>query len=119
MHANARKAAEVLTCAGRQDRFWFMHDKLFESQRRVQIGDWIGMAKESGMDLDLLKTCLASPDIANTWMADQKVAESYGIQGTPALFINGRFFNGAVPLDMLSQVIEEEIGRATATTPAR
>lgn len=111
MHPNAQKAAEVLTCAMRQDRFWFMHDKLFESQRRVQAGDWMGMARESGMDLEAMARCLESPDISNAWKADQKAAESYGITGTPALFVNGRLFNGAVSFDTLSAAIEEELGR--------
>jgi predicted DsbA family dithiol-disulfide isomerase len=111
MHSNAKKAAEVVTCAAKQDRFWPMHDKLFESLKRVQVGDWTGMAREADVNVDTLKACLESPDASKTWIEDQRVAESFGITGTPALFVNGRLFTGAVPYDTLSGAIEDELNR--------
>jgi protein-disulfide isomerase len=111
MHPNAKKAAEVVTCAARQERFWPMHDKLFESLKRVQVGDWDAMAREAGVNVDALTSCLESPDASEAWIADQRVAESLGITGTPALFVNGRLFTGAVPYDALSEAIEEELDR--------
>jgi protein-disulfide isomerase len=111
MHPNAKKAAEVVTCAAKQDRFWPMHDKLFESLKRVQAGDWTAMAREAGVNVDTLKACLESPDASKTWIEDQRVAESLGITGTPALFVNGRLFTGSVPYDALSEAIEEELNR--------
>ncbi len=91
-----------------------MHDKLFESLRRVQLGDWVGLASGAGLDVDAITACMQSRDVADRWKADQKAAESYGITGTPALFINGRLLSGAVPLDTLSDVIEEELRRSIA-----
>lgn len=111
MHPNAKKAAEVVTCAAKQDRFWPMYDKMFESLKRVQVGDWTGMAREADVNVDTLKACLESPDASKTWMEDQRVAESFGITGTPALFVNGRLFTGAVPYDTLSAAIEDELNR--------
>ena len=38
IHANAQKAAEAAECARDQNKFWEMHDKLFETQ-----GEWAGV----------------------------------------------------------------------------
>ena len=35
----------------------------------------------------------------------------YGVQGTPGFFINGRFVNGAVPLEAFVQIVDEELAR--------
>jgi predicted DsbA family dithiol-disulfide isomerase len=34
-----------------------------------------------------------------------------GITGTPSFFIDGRFVNGAQPLEKFVQIIEEELAR--------
>jgi len=41
--------------------------------------------------------------------------------GTPAFFINGRFVNGAQPIEKFVQIIEEELtnGQASAAVPIR
>jgi protein-disulfide isomerase len=35
----------------------------------------------------------------------------FGVSGTPGFFVNGRFLNGALPLETFVQVVEEELGR--------
>jgi protein-disulfide isomerase len=35
----------------------------------------------------------------------------YGVNGTPGFFVNGRFLNGAVPLEHFVQIVDEELGR--------
>jgi protein-disulfide isomerase len=117
IHANARKAAEVATCAGQQGKFWPMHDKLFESLRRVQLGDWTAMAREAGVEPAAFETCLSSTDASKAWMADQTAADGFGITGTPALFVNGRLFAGAVPYDTLADAIEDELNRSNPASP--
>lgn len=117
IHPNAKKAAELVTCAGKQGLFWPMHDKLFESLRRVQVGDWSALAREVGLDAATLKNCLDSPEASKAWIADQKVAESLGITGTPAVFVNGRLLSGAVPYDTLADIIEDELNRSNPVSP--
>jgi len=35
-----------------------------------------------------------------------------GVSGTPAMFINGRFFGGVLPYDQIAKVINEELQNA-------
>jgi protein-disulfide isomerase len=35
-----------------------------------------------------------------------------GVTGTPALFVNGRFINGAQPYAVIAKVIDDELGRS-------
>lgn len=43
-------------------------------------------------------------------------ATKLGITGTPAFFINGRFLNGAQPLEKFVQIIDEELAQAESGT---
>ena len=41
-----------------------------------------------------------------------------GVTGTPAMFVNGRFINGAVPFEELAKVINDELSRKGIEIPA-
>jgi protein-disulfide isomerase len=63
IHRNAIAAAQVAMCAGRQNRFWAMHDALYQRQPQWASLDqpWpalISLADSAGVQHDLLVTCL-------------------------------------------------------------
>ena len=37
--------------------------------------------------------------------------QGYGVTGTPAFFINGRFLSGAQPYEKFADIIEDELSR--------
>jgi predicted DsbA family dithiol-disulfide isomerase len=43
---------------------------------------------------------------------DMRDLQKFGVGGTPAFFINGRFISGAVPIDNFITVIDEELKKA-------
>ena len=49
--------------------------------------------------------------------ADVKAGAQAGVNGTPAMFVNGIFVNGAVPYEQLAKVIDEELARKAASSP--
>src|SRR5690606_17204431 len=60
-HKQARPAAEYAQCAAEQDKFWEMHDAIFETQ--AQLGSETALAdaaKKAGLDTNALTACLAS-----------------------------------------------------------
>jgi len=111
-HQNAAKAAEAAECAREQDRFWPMHDRMFNQQERLAVADLKAHARAVGLEGEKFDACLDSGRHAARVRRDLAEAESYGSPGTPLFFINGRVVSGAQPAPVFIQVIDEELARA-------
>jgi protein-disulfide isomerase len=111
-HQNAQKAAEASLCAQDQGKFWEMHDAMFGNQAALGVDQLKAKAAELGMNADKFNKCVDSGEKAAAIQADQKAGSAAGVNGTPALFVNGRFINGAVPLDQITTVVDDELRRA-------
>jgi protein-disulfide isomerase len=117
-HADAPKAAEAALCAGEQQRFWEMHDRLFASQSRLKPDDLVQHAAAIGLDAERFRRCLDSGTFAARVQADQAEGTRYGVTGTPAFFINGRPLVGAVPYENFARLIDDELARAATDARA-
>lgn len=113
MHANAEKAAEASLCANEQGKFWEMHDAMFKQQQNLAVDSLKSAAVTLGLNAEQFNSCLDSGKYAAQIQADKKDGSAAGVNGTPALFINGRFVNGAVPLEQLTKIIDDELQRKT------
>lgn len=111
IHPHAQIAAEGSLCADDQDRFWDMHDAIFERRGRVTEEDLLTMASELGLDVELFETCLTAGEARERVEADLRDGRLAGVTGTPALFINGRFLSGAQPFNVISRLIDDELTR--------
>lgn len=109
-HERAVPAAIAAGCAGEQGKFWHMYFKLFENQRSLSDKDFVKYAKQLGIYNSKFKDCQANPD-AQMERIDRNLAEArrLDVNGTPAFFINGRRFSGALPYGQFKTVIEEEL----------
>lgn len=112
-HVYASAAAETAHCAGDQGQFWAMHERLTANFNRITPQLFPKLAKEIGLDEEVFKQCLDSGRHAEKWQHGQRDGLAYGVTGTPALFLNGRYFNGLVPIDVLTEAVKEEIAAAT------
>ena len=111
-HQNAQKAAEAAECAGEQggDAVYFrMHDKLFQNQDSLSVDNYKKWAKEIGLDSTKFNSCLDSGKMASEISKDMADGSSYGVQGTPAFFINGKLVSGAQPFSAFKQAIDAEL----------
>ncbi|HSS47786.1 MAG TPA: thioredoxin domain-containing protein [Thermoanaerobaculia bacterium] len=111
MHQNAQKAAEAALCANDQGKFWQLHDAMFSNQAALGVDQLKAKAAELGLKADDFNKCLDSGEKAAAIQADVKAGSAAGVNGTPAMFINGRFINGAVPLENVTSVIDDELRR--------
>ncbi|MDP9120506.1 MAG: thioredoxin domain-containing protein [Acidobacteriota bacterium] len=111
MHPNAAKAAEAALCANEQGKFWQMHDAMFKDQSGLAVDALKSKAAGLGLNATQFNACLDSSKEAEAVKSDMQAGSSAGVSGTPALFINGRFLNGAVPYEQVSKVIDDELRR--------
>lgn len=116
-HQNAMPAAEAAMEAfaqGGADKFWAMHDVLFQNQRALSRADLERYAQQIGLDMNRFRQALDSRTHQAKIQADMQVASQIGARGTPGFFINGRQLMGAQPIDAFKTVIDDEIRRAEA-----
>jgi protein-disulfide isomerase len=111
----ANAAFEVLEQKG-LDGFWKFHKHLFENRKEISMENLEKWAKEvSGLNMAKFKEAMKT----NKHMAEieraQKLAAKFGARGTPAFFINGRFFSGARPFQSFKTIIDQEIAKAKKT----
>jgi protein-disulfide isomerase len=110
IHPHAQQAAEAARCAGEQDAYWEMHDKLFESQEEWAAAEdaaglFAGYAEELGLSSGDFKACLESGRHAAAVQADFEEGLGFGVGGTPTFFLNGQPLVGAQPLQNFQQAI--------------
>lgn len=117
-HPHAQKAAEAGRCAGAQDRFWPMHDLLFEHQEAWSALDeagalaaFVGYADELGLDRVRFQECLASGEFSEAVARDQSEAERLGIRAVPSFLINDQRMAGAYPFADFQRLIEAELAQ--------
>lgn len=112
-HAEAWAATEAAYCAGAQDQFWPMHDRLFATQREWSgKGDpterFAGYAQALRLDVEAYRTCVERDQVASMIVNDVMQASSAGISGTPTFVLNGqRVVGGAAPFEEFRKAIEE------------
>jgi protein-disulfide isomerase len=110
-HPLAEKAAEASLCAADQGKFWELHDRLFSSGAKLEVADLKAAARELGVDGVKFDGCLDAGGKRVAVEDDLRAGKAAGVQGTPALFVNGVFLNGAVPFHELKAVIDRELER--------
>lgn len=94
-HANGLPAALAAEAAGRQGKFWEMHDMLFERQK--EWGEkpaptpevFETFASELGLDIEKFRADVASEEVRTRVQRDIDSGRQLGITGTPTFFIDG------------------------------
>ncbi len=114
---HSQKAAEAAQCVFDQDPslYWDYHDKLFERQDEWSasadaVSFFIAYAAETGVpDIDQFIQCLENGDFAPEVQKDKDDGESYGVTGTPTIYVNGHQLSGVPSYDNLRTAIEDAL----------
>ncbi|MEL7370905.1 MAG: thioredoxin domain-containing protein [Myxococcota bacterium] len=113
-HKDARLASKYALAAGKQGKFWPMHDKLFANAKALKEDQLKSYASELGLDQSKIDAFLESGEPEKMIQEDQALARKVGANGTPTFFINGKQLVGAQPFPAFKKVIDAEMASAKA-----
>ena len=99
-HKNARPAANAAHCAREQDKFWPMHDALYEGNK-MNVDAIKSHATKIGLKLKPFQSCLDSRRYKKQIDNDMREAKMAGIRGTPA-FILGKTTDNLISGEFIS-----------------
>jgi protein-disulfide isomerase len=109
-HPQAEQAAEAAEAAGAQDRFWPMHDLLYENQRHLADEDLLRYAGQLGLDVDSFGRDLAEHVHAARVHDDFMSGVRSGVNGTPTFYINGVRHDDSYDVDTLLAALNRAAG---------
>lgn len=89
IHPHAIAAALATEAAGRQDRFWILHNLLFELEQDLSLSLILDCAKEANLDLEKFASAWQAQKTLAAVESDFKSGVDLGVNGTPTFFLNG------------------------------
>ncbi len=109
-------AANAARCAGEQGKFWQYHDYLYSNQKGENQGAFgkdnlKSFALALGLDKEKFNSCLDSEKYNDLIQQETKVGGEAGVSGTPASFINGTLYAGALPTASFTKIIDDELSK--------
>jgi protein-disulfide isomerase len=93
-HPHAEHAAEAAEVAAAHQRFWEMHDLLFENQDALEDADLVEYAGRLGLDVTGFRGDLERGAYSKDVEEDFSTGIRSGVNGTPTFFVNGERFDG-------------------------
>ncbi len=111
VHPHAQRAAEAAEEAGDQNKFWNMHDYLYEHQQALDDKHLEKYAKIIELDLERfdedMKNHVHVPKIREDFLSGIQS----GVNGTPSFYINGTRYDGSWDFDTLMQILTSTIDK--------
>lgn len=103
--------ARAVYCSDKEHKGWDAHDWIFENQENFTTLDALTtdlkkMADEKKIDYTALKTCMDSSEAKTAIEQGSKVGSDLKIDGTPAIFVNGKRLEGGQLLPVLQKAYE-------------
>ena len=111
VHPNAESAAEAAEFAATRERFWEMHDGIFENQASLGPRLLIELAENFELPAEDLQTALTRGEFAPRVKSDFLGGVRSGVNGTPTFFINGHRHDAPFEYEDLVAAIEARLAQ--------
>lgn len=115
IHRNAFAAHRAAEAAAKQNKFWEMHDQLYQTQDAWKDSSdpaniFIGYARQLGLDVEQFKTDMSSAEVNDIINADIKEGQNLGATSTPTFVIDGkRLEKNPQSVEEFSKLIDDAI----------
>ena len=111
IHPHAQNAAEAAEAAAAQDKFWEMHDYLFEHQKALDDSHLLKYVQKVGLNTDKFKKEMSGHVYASLIEESLKSGINSGVEGTPTFFVNGVRYEDSWNLDTFSSFLKRNLPR--------
>ena len=116
IHPNAALAAQAAEAAGRQGKFWEMHDRIFAEQeswadlsRSKARDSFVAYAEQIGLDTMRFVADLESDAVREKVRRDEQSGKRARVRGTPTFFLNGERIQNPKNYDAFRNLIREQL----------
>ncbi len=97
-------AAKAALAAGKQGKYFEMHQKLYAAPGKADKEKALRVAAEIGLDVPQLEKDMEDPAVIQALEETKEIAAKLGVQGTPLYLIGDRMIPGA-PDDLYDQLV--------------
>ena len=129
IHPNARAAAAAAEAAGKQGKYWEVHNALFESQDEWSGAStsergslFAGYAEQAGLKKDSFSATLTDQSAAINKKINFDIAlgRKLNVSGTPTFYLNGKKLSDEQfgSAEALEKVLLDEFKKQNVTLPA-
>ena len=118
-------AAVAVRCAGREGKYWPMHDAVYAAQDGENQGAFareklVTIGESVGLDGPTLQACLDDRSVLAEVLDDTATGTRLAIQSTPTLDVNGTRFTGVPDFAKVEAAIADAVaGASPAPLPSR
>jgi protein-disulfide isomerase len=114
IHQNSMISAQAVYSAGLQNKFWEMHDIIFENQATWSNDAnaekiFTGYAKKLGLNLAKFESDITSESTKQFITDELNKGIALGINSTPSFFLNGKYIQTPTNYEEFKQIIQNAI----------
>lgn len=116
IHQNSELAARAAEAAGRQGKFWEMHNIIFEKQREwsseKKAEEFFRRYAESlGLNAKQFEIDIASKEVKDKVNSDYQDGVRFGVNATPTFFLNGEKLQNPRTYDEFKSLLQKTISK--------
>lgn len=103
----SRDASKVAVAVAKQGKYFEFHKKLLAVEDKVTVETALKVAESLGVDMAKLKSDMSAPETDAFLNKMLELGKNSYVEGTPTFFIGDKIAPGAVPIEMLKEMIAE------------
>lgn len=109
-HTGADRTHEASECAHEQGKFWPYHNLLIATVGETRDdAALLKFAEQAGVDKKKFEQCLTSGKYKDLIKKEIARGSEVGVNGTPAVFVNGQLVSGAQPYENFDAIIKAKL----------
>lgn len=100
--------AAIASLSTQPDKYYAFHAALMQNQAALDEAGVLAIAGGVGLDVDKLRSEMATPRVTGVITANRTLAQTLGVDGTPAFVIGNRLVPGALSLERLQEMVQQQ-----------